>query len=157
MTQDPHFAAPVAVPQPPASPAMPPPPPALAVNMGGIGVEHIGGKPVASIGKRIGAWLLDSVIMFVTLGIGWLVWAAMLADGGQTPGKKLLNLRVRRLDNGVPASFANMLFMRGLLGGVAASIAYSISFGVLMLMPLWDKRNQTVVDKVSGTVVVDEA
>jgi len=115
--------------------------------------ELFGGHPIASIGKRIGAALLDSALYMVTLGIGWLIWAAMITGEGYTPGKRLLGMRVRRVDNGAPASFGVMLFMRGIVGGIVASFAYLFTLGS---MPLWDKRNQSVYDKVSSTVVVSE-
>lgn len=133
-----------------------PPPPVAAATAGAPATELFGGYPVASIGKRIGAWLLESVLATVTLGIGWLIWAAMLAGEGQTPAKKLLGMRVRRTDTGTPATFGTMLFMRGILGYFIASIAYTFTLGILALMPLWDKRNQSVTDKVSTCVVVSE-
>ena len=34
---------------------------------------------------------------------------------------------------------------------------FGMTLGILGLMPLWDKRNQSVYDKVSSTVVVSES
>lgn len=135
----------------------PPPPPMEVTGAGAPAAELFGGYPVATIGKRIGAWLLESVLATVTLGIGWLIWAAMLAGEGQTPAKKLLGMRVRRADTGGAASFGTMLFMRGIVGYFIASLAYTFTLGILALMPLWDKRNQSVTDKVSTCVVVSES
>src|SRR5206468_6518647 len=47
--------------------------------------------PLASPGKRFGAYLLDLLLIIVTLVIGWLVWLFIDWGKGQTPGKQLLN------------------------------------------------------------------
>ena len=44
--------------------------------------------------RRLGAIALDSLIYFFTLGIGWTIWAFIVRGKGQTPGKKILKLRV---------------------------------------------------------------
>ena len=113
------------------------------------------GKPICNPWERFGAYLLDSVLMVVTLFVGWLVWACILAQQGQTPGKKLLGQRVYRLDTGQPATFGWMVGMRGIVAGVIFQLSFLILIGfVLIFMPFWDRRNQTVVDKISSTVVV---
>ena len=48
----------------------------------------------ASPGIRLGSYLLEIVLFIFTLGIGWLIWAATIGGTGQTPAKRLLNLRV---------------------------------------------------------------
>lgn len=106
--------------------------------------------------KRLGSWLLEGILATVTLGIGWLIWAAMIASNGQTPAKKLLGIRVITANRIEPASFAKMFWVRGILAGLVASIAFSFTLGVLIFMPFWDKRNQTIYEKVSGTYVVDD-
>ena len=105
---------------------------------------------------RLGAYFLEAILVIVTLGIGWLIWAAMIAGGGQTPAKRLLGMRVIRAGTLQPVGFGNMLFMRGLVAGLVASFAISITFGVLLFMPFWDKRNQNIWDKVSSTYVVTD-
>ena len=113
------------------------------------------GRSICNPWERFGAYLLDSVLMFVTLFIGWLIWACITAQEGQTPGKKLLGQRVYRLDTGQPATFGWMLGMRGIVAGVIFQLSFWFLIGfVLIFMPFWDRRNQTVVDKISSTVVV---
>lgn len=107
-------------------------------------------------GKRLLSWLLESVLMSVTLGIGWLIWALSTVKTGQTPAKKLLGIRVIDLGTGAPATLGKMFWVRGLLGGLVASIAFPVTLGILAFMPFWDKRNQTLYEKVSSTVVVDD-
>src|SRR5690348_15270248 len=52
------------------------------------------GVTLSSPWERLGSYVVDYVLVLVTLGIGWLIWAATIAGDGVTPGKKLLNLRV---------------------------------------------------------------
>lgn len=114
------------------------------------------GVVVASPGARVLCWFLDGVLMSVTLGIGWLIWAGMLVSKGQTPAKKLLNLRVVDIGERRVAGFGTMFFMRGLVAGFVAGIAIPLTLGILLFMPFWDKRKQNLWDKISNTSVVSD-
>ncbi len=105
---------------------------------------------------RLGAYFLEGILGVVTLGIGWLIWAAMIAGTGQTPAKRLLNQRVIGADTLAPVGFGRMLFMRGLLAGFVAGFALPLTLGILVFMPFWDKRNQNIWDKISNTYVVSD-
>jgi uncharacterized RDD family membrane protein YckC len=105
---------------------------------------------------RLGAYLLEGILAVLTLGIGWLIWAAMIAGTGQTPAKRLLKQRVINAATLRPAGFAKMFFVRGLLGGIVAGFAITFTIGILLFMPFWDKRNQNLWDKVSNTYVVHD-
>ena len=48
---------------------------------------------------RLGAFTLDYLIIWLTVGIGWLVWLAIVAPRGQSPGKALLGLYILRTDS----------------------------------------------------------
>lgn len=147
-------------------PAMPPPPeigPAAAHGLATAdGLAPVlddalpGGLALSSVGKKLVANILESVLALFTLVIGWLIWAAMIAGKGQTPARQLLGMRIVSTRDGRPLSFPQMLFMRGLIGAFVQVIAVSLTFGVMILMPLWDRRNQTVTDKVSGSIVLDD-
>jgi len=69
---------------------------------------------------------------------------------GQTLAKKLLKLRVVKL-NGKPLG---IWYSFERFGGYAAGIATGL-LGFLQIM--WDPNRQTVHDKISGTVVIDES
>lgn len=114
------------------------------------------GVGVANPWLRLGSYLLESLLATVTLGIGWVIWAAMTASSGQTPAKRLLRLRVIGADTGRPVGFGKMFWMRGLIAGLVAGFAIPLTLGVLVFMPFWDKRNQNLWDKVSGTYVVND-
>jgi len=115
------------------------------------------GVGVASPWTRLGAALLDSLLMLVTLWIGWMIWAATIAGTGQTPAKRLMGLRVIGADSLRPVGFAKMFWMRGIVGSLVSQIAIPITLGILLFMPFWDKRNQNIWDKVSNTYVVNDA
>jgi uncharacterized RDD family membrane protein YckC len=124
--------------------------------LGSYGLGLPDGVSLTSPVKRIGSMLLDGALIIVTLVIGWCIWAAFTAPNGQTPGKKLLDIRVVDSQSAQPVGFSTMFFLRGLIGGVVAQIVFTFTLGVLAFMPFWDKRNQTIYEKVSGTLVVND-
>ena len=143
--------------------APPPPPPTTLAPAGApVAVSQAYGRtlpPGVSIvtpGMRLVAYLLEAILVTITFGIGWLIWAAIIAGGGQTPAKKILGQRVIKADGSAPVGFGTMLFMRGLVAGFVAGIAITFTLGILLFMPFWDKRNQNIWDKVSGTLVVND-
>jgi uncharacterized RDD family membrane protein YckC len=95
-----------------------------------------------------GAQVLAVVLLFFT---GWaydVAWES--AWGGQTPGKRLLGLRVVGRD-GAPVSFVESL-VRNLLRAVEVPLAYAP--GVLMVA--LTARHQRLGDLVAGTLVVKD-
>ena len=113
-------------------------------------------QPLVGVGgwTRFGCYLLELALMTITLGFGWLVWAAMIGGTGQTPAKKLLDLRVLDLTTMRAATLGKMFWSRGFLGGLVAGFAFPVTLYILVLMPFWDDRNQTLQDKVSNTLVM---
>ena len=86
------------------------------------------------------------------LAFGWgSIYFAVLLPGwkGQTPGKKLLGVRVLRLD-GEPIGWW-FAFERA--GGYAAGFATGL-LGFAQVY--WDPNRQGIHDKIAGTVVVRE-
>ena len=112
--------------------------------------------PTVSPFGRLGAYLLDVLLLVVTLFIGWLIWAGTLADKGQTPAKKILGHRVVMDYTGQPASFARMLFLRGILGGMVANLIIPVTLGIVLLLPFVDKQNRNFWDHLSSTRVVQD-
>jgi hypothetical protein len=49
-----------------------------------------------------------------------------------------------------------MFFMRSIVAGIVVQIATMFALGIILFMPFWDKRNQNLWDKVSGTLVIQE-
>ncbi len=141
----------------PPPPPVPLPPPNLirqAESSTNSDVQLPPGVTLVSPWVRLGAYLLESLLVTVTIGIGWTIWAAMLAGTGQTPAKRLLGLRVVGADTMRPVGMGRMFWMRGLVAGMVAFFAILFTLGVLLFMPFWDRRNQNLWDKVSSTYVV---
>jgi len=139
---------------------------------------------LAGWGRRLGAYLLDAIVIAVPLiaivviallagdpedasdeswgavGIAYLLW--ILAPfvyftvmhgraSGQTLGKRWLGIRVAEDRSGGSIGY----------GRAFGRYAITVVFGIFVipaildyLWPLWDKKNQTLHDKVVGSVVV---
>lgn len=111
--------------------------------------------PLATPGRRFLGYLLYFVLFIVTLGIGYIIWDVILWQKGQTPAYKIMKMQVVRKDTGQPATGGTM-FLRGFVGGIAQGLLNYVIVGeVLWFMPFWDKDNQMLWDKISGTVVLD--
>jgi uncharacterized RDD family membrane protein YckC len=92
-------------------------------------------------GAGIGALLLGFVYV---IGIGlWNLHKA--GTTGQSIGKKAMNIRLVREADGQVLGFGGA-FVRGL--------AHALEFGIGLLWPLWDEKNQTFADKICHTVVI---
>lgn len=103
---------------------------------------------MASRLSRLGAWIVNALIMIFTLFIGWVIWWFIVAPRGQNPGKAVVGLRVIRTDG--RAVDTGWMFVRGLLGIVLGFIPLYLD----NLWLLWDRDAQTLHDKLAGTVVV---
>jgi len=118
------------------------------------------GLPLSSIGKRFGGYLLDGLLALVTLGVGWLVWACIVASKGQTPAKQLLNMRVVKPDTGRSLTWGGMfvreIIFRGIVFGLLSAITLGIMGIVGPLLILGGTMRQTLWDRMAGTVVVDD-
>ncbi|HWF52800.1 MAG TPA: RDD family protein [Solirubrobacteraceae bacterium] len=75
------------------------------------------------------------------------------ARNGQTVGKQVMGIRVIRQD-GLPMTFATALVREGLGRQVPALLSSGLYVPVDYLWPLWDRRNQSLHDKVGRTFVV---
>lgn len=114
------------------------------------------GVKLSSPGKRLGAMLLDAVLVVVTLLIGWFVWALIVYGRGQTPAKQLLGMRYVTLATARRAGWGRT-FAREFCKGIIRGIAAMTLIGLLAeLWLIWDRDNQQLWDKMVGTVVVDD-
>jgi hypothetical protein len=97
--------------------------------------------------------------MFVTLGIGWLVWAIVLAiqKRGQTPAKQLLGYKVIVDRTGEVAGFWRMLILRALVPAMITPLAlvlFIVPGVILLLLPFFSGQGKTIWEHVSETLVV---
>lgn len=105
---------------------------------------------MASRGERVLAWFVNSILVFLTLFIGWIIWWFIVAPKGQNPGKAVVGLRVIQT-NGDAVTTGGM-FVRGLVGWVFGLIILGSIVDNIWLF--FDRDAQTLHDKAVGTVVV---
>ena len=129
----------------------------------------------ASWGQRALGWLIDfgpivllyAIVIPVTVNegaaggvvaligglawIGWCVYNRWIQQGntGQSLGKRVAKIKLVREDTGQPVG-PGIAFVRDLAHFVDNVICY-----VGWLWPLWDDKNQTLADKIIGTVVIN--
>ena len=125
--------------------------------------ESVGPMRYASFQHRLGAHALDIVISALTFGIGWLVWSFITWGEGQTPGKKILKIRVRNFDTGAVATWGHMA-VRELLVPLTVAIAVGLTSGLaavtwvaLEVIFYYKKNNRTLRDYWVKTAVINEA
>ncbi len=129
--------------------------------------------PIASIGDRIIAFILDQLILvaytifiitlfantemsvswiwMVVLGLPWLLYHLLfeIFMNGQSPGKRLMKIKVVRLD-GTPPTISNYL-----MRWIFAFIDYYIFSGVVAVVVIAiGGKGQRLGDLVAGTSVV---
>lgn len=97
------------------------------------------------------AWL-KGLIEDLGIGFGWAAFYFTMFTAiwhGQTPGKKVLRIRVIQLD-GTPLSVWDSF---GRYGGYGAGIATGL-LGFAQIY--WDPNRQAIHDKISATIVIDD-
>jgi uncharacterized RDD family membrane protein YckC len=99
-----------------------------------------------SVAAAVFGGLLSLVMTFAYLGLLFVMWTK-----GQTPGKRLLGLRVLKLDTGKPATFWRMALRDTIGKWVSAAICY---LGYIWMF--LDANKQGWHDKIAGTIVVKE-
>ncbi|WP_406479149.1 RDD family protein [Streptomyces platensis] len=101
----------------------------------------------ASSSTPVGAIILSILAWLLMIG-GTFFLIAKEGASGQTPGKKVMGVKVIKEATGQPLGFG-MTFVRYLcryLNGLLCGLGW--------LWPLWDDKSQTWADKLAGTVVV---
>ena len=146
-----------APPPPPSSGGFAPPP-----VPGGYAVPLAGGLPGGGLqltgnGRRFLSYLLEGLLVVVTLFIGWFIWWLIVWARAQTPAKQLMKMRVVKIDENRPATYGEMA-LRELVGkALLANLTFGISTlvgGIMILAD--DKGHQAVWDKIASTTVVDD-
>jgi len=119
-------------------------------SSGGLG----GGVTPCDNGVRLGAYIVDILLLIVTCGIGWIIWDIVLWNQSTSPAKKMFGLKVVDIKTGAPATMQQML-MRELLGKI---IIHWFTGGLLGLISgiiiLIQPSRQGVWDYIAGTTVV---
>jgi uncharacterized RDD family membrane protein YckC len=164
----PQFPPPPDQPPPVGSGYQPAPPPPAGYGYGEAGAVAPGmyfdpgsgltlpqGTELASQGRRIGAFFLAIPLSIVTLGIGYLIWGAIVWARGTSPALQVLGMRVWRPSENRPANWGYMA-LRDIVGrfvdGVLSFITELISF----IMFLSTRERRALHDVVAGTVVLHD-
>jgi uncharacterized RDD family membrane protein YckC len=99
-----------------------------------------------SAGRQVAANLVAAVLAFVYYVLQHGTW-------GQTPGKRVMSLRVVRAEDGGPIGYGRAA-ARLLFQYVISAITCGVGGLIDVAWILWDPRRQALHDKVAKTVVV---
>jgi uncharacterized RDD family membrane protein YckC len=121
--------------------------------------DQVDGLPVgirlSSPARRFGGYLLEGLLVVVTLGVGWFVWSLVVYGRGQTPAKQVLRMRIVSLQSGRPANWGRTLLREWIAKPVAGILSW-LTLGIAYFWLLWDGKNQELWDKMVGTIVVTD-
>lgn len=117
----------------------------FCLSCGAFQLDQQGTIEMASRGQRLLAWFVNTLLVLLTLVIGWIIWWFIVAPRGQNPGKAVVGLRVIGTDG--RAFGTAMIFVRGLVGWAAGIVPFGNIIDSAWL--LWDKDAQTLHDKSS--------
>ena len=111
-------------------------------------VSLLVGSVSAADTPSAGAGILGLVLILVVLVVAilWKPW--FWSHGGQTPGYKMLGLRVVRAADGGPVSLGQGIGR--LLGYIVSGFLFDLGF----IWILFDGKRQGWHDKLAGTVVI---
>jgi uncharacterized RDD family membrane protein YckC len=111
------------------------------------------GTTLAPVGRRIGAYFLAGLLSIVTLGIGYLIWGAIVWSSGQTPAQQCLGLQTWKPQERVNATWGTM-FLRGLAWVVLGVIPFAqlVSF----ILFLSGKEHRALHDSIASTIVLHD-
>lgn len=114
------------------------------------------GIHLSSPGKRLGEFLLDVLLIYVTLVIGWLIWLLIVMKDGQTPAKQLLSMRAVNLATHRKATWGTTALREVVRLAVAIVAGFTLIGWVLYFWLLWNRDYQELWDLAADTVVVDD-
>ena len=104
--------------------------------------------------RRIfGSWLLEAVLVVVTLVIGWLVWMLFSAKKAQSPAKSLTGIFIVNVETG-RAVGAGEVWVRDVVLKIIVANAVIFGHFIDSVWVLFDRDRQALHDKVVKTVVV---
>jgi hypothetical protein len=111
---------------------------------------------LVSPGGRFGAACLDFLLIMVTFGLGWLIWACVTWSNGQSPAKSLLGHVVADAQTGQAFDWGRMFLrefvIRGLLFGLVNTITLGV-FGLVDAFMVFGTTRRTLHDQMAGSIV----
>ncbi len=113
------------------------------------------GTQLASVGRRIGSYFLSGLLVFVTLGIGYLVWGAIAWTKGQTPTQQVLGMRTWKPQTRTNATWGTM-FLRDVIGLIVTCIIPPFTEIVSFFLFVTGKERKALHDHIAGTIVLHD-
>ena len=114
------------------------------------------GVRLVSAGGRLGAVLVDVVLIMVTFGVGWWIWALITWGNGQSPGKQLLGHVVADAATGEAFDWGRMflreILIRLLLFGIPNMLTFGL-FGLGDALMALRPDGRTLHDLTAGSIV----
>lgn len=101
--------------------------------------------------RRLFATILDGILFFLTLIIGYIIWWLIVLGRGQTPGKQLLGIYAIKRDGG-RVGWGTM-FVREVVKAVAHSFVIGF-FADAILLLMDDEDHRSLSDRVAGTIIM---
>jgi uncharacterized RDD family membrane protein YckC len=92
-------------------------------------VAQYPGEQVTYTRRFFGDSWLESVLQILTLGIGWLIWFAIVAPEGKTPAKQLLKVYIYDAKTGRIAS-TGQVWLRDFVGKVLIPLVIVIAWAL---------------------------
>lgn len=101
--------------------------------------------------RRLFATILDGILFFLTLIIGYVIWWLIVLARGQTPGKQLLGIYAIKRDGG--RAGWGTTFVREVVKLVAHSFVIGF-FADAILLLMDDQDHRSLSDRVADTIIV---
>ena len=101
--------------------------------------------------RRLFANILDGILFFLTLIIGYVIWWLIVLGRGQTPGTQLLGIYAIKRD-GDRAGWGTM-FVREVVKWIAHSFVIGF-FADAVLLLMDDEEHRSLSDRVAGTIIM---
>jgi hypothetical protein len=109
--------------------------------------------------SRLGAHLLEMVLVVVTLGIGWLIWSLVVWGKGTTPAHQILKQYVVDSKSGSTFSWGKMFLREFLIKGLLSGFISVFTFGIYYVVDslfIIREGNQTIHDRICSSSVIQK-
>lgn len=106
-------------------------------------------SPISAV-RRFWSLILDILLCWLTLGLGWLVWAIVLLPKSQTPARQILGyVLVDHISGKRPA-----LWRVALRQFLPLALTIFAFFGPLYVLTYTHEANESLAFPVGGTLVI---
>jgi uncharacterized RDD family membrane protein YckC len=129
--------------------------PVAAAEPAGPRVPPPNSKAMSSPGRRLRAQGLDVVLFVATVGVGWVLWSAVVWRHGQTPAKRLMRMRCIDTRVGSAARFRTMAHREVGLKWLPGVLTLGLGLAVGGAVSLGERR-ESLWDKGAKTIVIDD-